>query len=83
MTLAVLSLALGIGANTAIFSLIDAIQLRTLPVGNPRSRRISTSRKGPVIDQVFPLTDLRQAFEVQMAGKHFGKISINYRVSKQ
>src|SRR5581483_6521898 len=32
---AVLSLALGIGANTAIFELIDAIRLRSLPVKNP------------------------------------------------
>jgi predicted permease len=32
----VLSLALGIGANTAIFQLIDAIRLRTLPVENPQ-----------------------------------------------
>ena len=29
------SLALGIGANTAIFQLFDAIRLRTLPVKNP------------------------------------------------
>src|SRR5580693_7739098 len=32
---AVLSLALGIGANTAIFQLIDAVRLRTLPVEKP------------------------------------------------
>jgi predicted permease len=32
---AVLSLALGTGANTAIFSLIDALLLRSLPVHNP------------------------------------------------
>ncbi|MBS1854719.1 MAG: ABC transporter permease [Acidobacteria bacterium] len=32
---AVLSLALGIGANTAIFTLLDQIVLRSLPVRNP------------------------------------------------
>lgn len=33
---AVLSLALGIGANTAIFTLIDSVILRSLPVANPQ-----------------------------------------------
>ena len=32
---AIVTLALGIGANTAIFSLIIAIMLRVLPVQNP------------------------------------------------
>ena len=32
---AVLSLALGIGANTAIFSLVDALMIKTLPVEQP------------------------------------------------
>jgi predicted permease len=32
---AILSLALGVGANTAIFQLLDAVRLRTLPVVRP------------------------------------------------
>jgi predicted permease len=34
-TVAVLSLAIGIGANTAVFSLLDTVLLRMLPVRNP------------------------------------------------
>jgi len=33
---AILSLALGIGANTAIFQLVETIRLRTLPVAEPQ-----------------------------------------------
>jgi len=33
---AILSLALGIGANTAIFQLLDAVRLRSLPVQRPQ-----------------------------------------------
>jgi predicted permease len=40
---AVLSLALAIGANTAIFSLINAILLKTLPVNHPESLVVLTS----------------------------------------
>ena len=39
-TVAVLSLGLGIGANTAIFSLLNAVLLKSLPVHNPHELRV-------------------------------------------
>ena len=39
-TIAVLSLALGIGVNTAIFSLINGILYKSLPVRNPHELRV-------------------------------------------
>ena len=43
-TVAVLSLALGIGANTAIFTLLDQILLRLLPVKDPQQLTLLTIR---------------------------------------
>ena len=39
-TVAVLSLALGIGANTAIFSILNSLLLKALPVGDPHELAI-------------------------------------------
>jgi putative ABC transport system permease protein len=45
-SVAVLSLALGIGANTAIFELVNAVRLRTLPVEKPWELANLDFRKG-------------------------------------
>ena len=46
--LAALSLALGIGANAAIYSFMDAILLRSLPVSDPASLAVIKWRARPV-----------------------------------
>jgi predicted permease len=55
---AILSLALGIGANTAIFSLLDALVLKMLPVSDPQGLRavalVEASGK-PRIAHSYPL----------------------------
>src|SRR5579863_1242950 len=66
---AVLSLALGIGANTAIFSIVNAVMLRTLPVEDPRKLvQIQQGNQGfltnPIWEQV---RDRQTAFSGTLA----------------
>jgi predicted permease len=55
-TVAILSLALGIGANVAIFTLINALLLRDLPVPHPeRLVELSVVRHGDKIQFSYPM----------------------------
>src|SRR6185369_16394237 len=59
---AVISLALGIGANTAIFQLLDAVRLKTLPVRAPQQLAqigltSPDSRRGSYSDKYNSLTN--------------------------
>lgn len=49
----VLSLALGIGANTAVFSLIDAVMWRMLPVKDPEALRLLAHGQGRAFESGF------------------------------
>jgi putative ABC transport system permease protein len=75
---AILSLALGIGANTAIFSLVDAVALRSLPVYRPE-QLLLVNQGAPDSDHYFtnPLWEAIRASSTDFAaafaysGDHF------------
>jgi putative ABC transport system permease protein len=71
---AILSLALGIGANTAIFQLLDAVRLRTLPVDKPQeiARVAIEHRNGASGDFTSRYSDLTYAMWEQIRARQEG-----------
>ncbi|MCA6283906.1 MAG: zinc-binding dehydrogenase, partial [Phenylobacterium sp.] len=41
-------------------------------------RAIELHRIRPVVDKVFPFTEVREAFRAMQAGEHFGKIVLTF-----
>lgn len=78
----IVSIALSVGANTTIFSIVDSLWFRPLPVKDPESlvvgyRRVAASEDGALLDNIQRRyeTDLRKldgfvsvAFEVSSSG---------------
>ncbi len=86
----VLMLALGIGANTAIFTLIDAVAVRGLPVSHPEqlvaigdTKRVSSlSQGGPRTDLLsYPvykeLRDQTRSFSGVLASGRTGRLDVH------
>jgi predicted permease len=67
-TVAVLSLALGIGSSSAIVSVINAIVLRSLPIADPQELHIAQARRGDQVQVFFSYPVVERAAEI-LAGR--------------
>lgn len=74
---AILTVALGIGANTAIFSIVDGVLLRPLPYADP-DRLVALREVLPAVAQTYPTLPVsaRHFVEWRQRTKSFERMSI-------
>jgi len=75
---AVLTLALGIGANSAIFTMLDSLLLRPLPVADPE-RLVELEIKSPQGTEIFSYPDYQ---DLRRQVKSFSGVAIYSRQSR-
>jgi predicted permease len=76
----VLSLGLGIGANTAIFTLMDAVMWRMLPIEDPQHLLVIARQQGEDVGTGFNYNDfklLRESTMARIAGYTSAPINIS------
>ncbi len=84
-TVVILTLALGIGANTAIFSILDPLLLRKLPVRNPdelvwvnSTGTFGRPAEGSEIETYYAYRDKSSAFASVLAFSGIAPYEVNY-----
>src|SRR6202046_4591447 len=83
---AVLSLAIGIGANTAIFSIVDGLLLRPLPYKDP-GRIVILWNRSPGLNITEDWFSTAQYFDIKAGNRGFEQVAIaiggNYNLTSQ
>lgn len=80
--ISVIGILTGLGGEVSIVTaLIKQLRLQGLIVGNRTQQQamvkaIDTNRMRPIVDKVFPLENIVEAFRYQESNKHFGKICL-------
>ena len=81
---AIVGVVAGLGGGFNTVSLIgNSARLQGLSVGSrdmfeAMCRAIELHRIQPVVDKVFPWTEVRAAFAAMAGGEHFGKIVLQF-----